>query len=82
MDIVTKREILGDYINHILGKYFRYSIQNNINSDDISNPLVRNLDELFDMQLNQYYNCETDKEISDMEKRVDELDNFFTEYTK
>ena len=45
MDIVTKREILEDYINHSYGKYFRYFIKNNIDFDDDSNPLVRNFKE-------------------------------------
>ena len=81
MDIVTKREILEDYINHSYGKYFRYFIKNNIDFDDDSNPLVRNFNMLHKMLYEEGRKCETDKEFSDMEKRVDELDKFFTDYT-
>ena len=81
MDWVIKPEVLQDYINDTYGRYFRYFIKNNIDFDDILNPLVRKLKILNDMLYNRWKSCETDEDISEMKKRVDEPDKYFRDHT-
>lgn len=82
MDFCIKLEVLADYINDTFGKYFRYFIKNHIDPDDDSHPLAKNYHILADWTFHKWYTFETDEEIEDIEKQVDEMDKYFTEYTR
>ena len=65
---------LRDYINGVMGEYYRYFIKNGIDPLNIQNEqLEKNVSELNQMSEKPLVYCNTEEDIQKLRKKVDEL---------
>ena len=65
---------LGDYINGVMGEYYRYFKKKGIDPLNIQNEILENnVNELNEMSEKPLVYCNTEEDIQKLRKKVDEL---------
>ena len=79
-DRTFEMDTTKDYANGVMGEYIRYFRRNGINTNDRTNPLVKNYWDLNKIEGNRVYKCNTKEEFMKLKEEIKEKREFLKNY--